>query len=279
MKYIGIVVNPAKPLTKKLLPKTINWLQRKKMEVLVVEDEKLDFIDPSLFVSPSELKEKSDFVIAMGGDGTLLRASRYIKNSEIPLIGVNLGSLGFLTEIVLDDLYPTLERILKGDYRIETRTVLKATLDDSRIFYALNDIVLHMGYSARIIGIEITVNGSPFSEFSADGLIVSTPTGSTAYSLAAGGPILQPGLDALILTPICPHTLGLRPMVLPSDVEILIELKKGKGITVVDGQTTIEVEENFKFKVTRADYRINLVKATKRDFYEILRTKLNWGGI
>ena len=279
MKSIGIVVNPAKPLTKKLLPEAIEWLKKKNIDVFVVEEKTLDFIDASLFISQEELREKSDFVIAMGGDGTLLRAARYIKEINIPLIGVNLGSLGFLTEIVVDELYPTLERIIAGDYRIEERTVLKATLSDSRNFYALNDIVLHMGHSGRIIGIEIAVNGNLLAEFSADGLIVSTPTGSTAYSLAAGGPIIHHGVEAQIITPICPHTLGLRPMVFSSVEKLSIKMKKGKGIFVVDGQMTIEVEKNFTFSITQADYKIHLVRATRRDFYEILRTKLNWGGI
>ncbi|MCK4576791.1 NAD(+)/NADH kinase, partial [candidate division WOR-3 bacterium] len=262
MKSIGIVVNPAKPLTKKLLPEAIEWLKKKNIDVFVVEEKTLDFIDASLFISQEELREKSDFVIAMGGDGTLLRAARYIKEINIPLIGVNLGSLGFLTEIVVDELYPTLERIIAGDYRIEERTVLKATLSDSRNFYALNDIVLHMGHSGRIIGIEIAVNGNLLAEFSADGLIVSTPTGSTAYSLAAGGPIIHHGVEAQIITPICPHTLGLRPMVFSSVEKLSIKMKKGKGIFVVDGQMTIEVEKNFTFSVTQADYKIHLVRAT-----------------
>ncbi|TES90192.1 MAG: NAD(+)/NADH kinase [Candidatus Cloacimonadota bacterium] len=279
MKSIGIVVNPVKPLAKKLLPETIEWLKKRKLEVFVVKEEKLDFIDSSLFIPPDALKVKSDFVIAMGGDGTLLRASRYIKESGIPLIGVNLGSLGFLTEIVVDELYPSLQRIIDGDYRIEKRIVLKATLTDSNSFFALNDIVLHMGHSGRIIEIEIVVDGCPLADFSADGLIISTPTGSTAYSLAAGGPILQPGVKAQILTPICPHRLGLRPMVFSSEEVISVKLKRGRGIFVVDGQMVIEAEENFTFCVTKADYEINLVRATKRDFYEILRTKLNWGGI
>lgn len=279
MESIGIVVNPGKTLTKRLLPKTIEWLKKKNLNVFVVKEEGLDFIDHSLFISPENLREKSDFIIAMGGDGTLLRASRYIKESGIPLIGVNLGSLGFLTEIVVEELFPTLQKIIDGNYRLEKRIVLKATLIDSRIFYALNDIVLHMGHSGRIIGIEITVDGSHLADFSADGLIVSTPTGSTAYSLAAGGPILHPGVEALSLTPICPHTLGLRPLIFSSKEEISIKLKKGKGIFVVDGQMIIEVEGDFTFNVSRADYDISLVRATKKNFYEILRTKLNWGGI
>jgi NAD+ kinase len=197
----------------------------------------------------------------------------------VPLVGVNLGSLGFLTEIVVDELYAVMERILKGEYRIEERIVLKATLKNGNTYFALNDIVLHMGTSGRIIAVEITIDDAPLARFSADGLIIATPTGSTAYSLAAGGPILHHGVDAQILTPISPHTLGLRPMVLSSNEQLEIELKKGKGIFVVDGQTTIEVEPGFCFTVTKAEHTIGLVRATERDFYEILRTKLNWGGV
>ncbi len=279
MYSIGIVVNPAKPLTREILPKAVEWLQKKNVHVLVVKEKELSYIDPSLFISPEALNLKSDFVIAMGGDGTLLRAARYIKESRIPLIGVNLGSLGFLTEIVIDELYPSLEKILSGNYRIEERIVLSSTFPTGKTFNALNDIVLHMGTSGRIIGIEIEINGNPLAKFSADGLIISTPTGSTAYSLAAGGPILHHGVEAQILTPICPHTLGLRSMVFSIDEKISIRLVKGKGIFVVDGQITVEVNETFSFTVTKADYKILLVRATQRDFYEILRTKLNWGGM
>lgn len=279
MKTIGIVVNPSKKLSRKLLPETITWLKSKNLEVLVVKEEKLDFIDNSLFISPKQLREKSDFVIAMGGDGTLLKAVRYIEESGKPIIGVNLGSLGFLTEIVVDELFPTLQKILEGRYHLEKRILLNATVSNGKKFTALNDIVLHMGQSGRIIEIEIHIGDSHFANFSADGLIVSSPTGSTAYSLAAGGPIIQPGVEAQILTPICPHTLGLRPVIFSSKEVISIKLKTGTGIFVVDGQTNIEVSEGFSFKVSQADYQINLVKATEKNYYEILRTKLHWGGL
>ncbi len=279
MKSIGIVVNPAKPLAKEVLPELISWLKEKALNVVVVKERELNFCEPSLFVSPEALSRSCDVVIAMGGDGTLLRAARYILTGNIPLVGVNLGSLGFLTEIVIDELYPVLEKILKGDFRIEERIVLKSTLSDKSTHFALNDMVLHMGTSGRIISVEIAIGSAPLARFSADGLIISTPTGSTAYSLAAGGPILHHGVDAQILTPISPHTLGLRPMILASEEHLTITLKKGKGIFVVDGQTTIEADPGFSFTVTKAESKIQLVRATNRDFYEILRTKLNWGGV
>lgn len=276
---VGIVVNPAKPLTREVLPALISWLREMDLDVAVVKERELDFVDASLFLSPEGLSRKCDIVIAMGGDGTLLRAARYILSGDVPLVGVNLGSLGFLTEIVVEELYPMLERILKGDFRIEQRSVLKATIANGETYFALNDIVLHMGTSGRIIAVEITVDGIPLARFSADGVIIATPTGSTAYSLAAGGPILHHGVDAQILTPISPHTLGLRPMVLSSNERLAITLKKGKGIFVVDGQTTIEVDPGFCFTVTKAPSTVQLVRVTNRDFYEILRTKLNWGGV
>jgi NAD+ kinase len=276
---IGIVVNPSKALAREVLPEFIPWLMKKGLQVVVVRERELDFCDSSLFVSPETLASKSDMVIAMGGDGTLLRAARYILAGNIPLVGVNLGSLGFLTEIVVDELYPVIERILGGDYRIEERSVLKSTLSNRKSYYALNDMVLHMGTPGRIITIEIAIDGSPLALFSADGLIISTPTGSTAYSLAAGGPILHHGVDAQILTPISPHTLGLRPMIFASEELLTITLRKGEGMFVVDGQTAIETEKGFSFTVTKAESKIQLVRATERDFYEILRTKFNWGGV
>jgi NAD+ kinase len=279
LRSVGIVVNPAKPLAKEVLPELIAWLIKKGLRVTVVKEQHLDFVDASLFSSPEALTRNCDVVIAMGGDGTLLRAARYILTGDVPLVGVNLGSLGFLTEIVIDELYTVMEKILGGEYRIEERSVLQATAKNGKTYFALNDIVLHMGTSGRIIAVEITIDDAPLARFSADGLIISTPTGSTAYSLAAGGPILHHGVDGQILTPISPHTLGLRPMVLSSNEQVEIKLRKGKGIFVVDGQTTIEVNPGFCFTVTKAEYTIGLVRATKRDFYEILRTKLNWGGV
>lgn len=276
---IGIVVNPAKPLARKVLPEFISWLVQRDLSVAVVKERDLDFCDPAFFVSPGELSAKSDVVIAMGGDGTLLRAARYIVMGNIPLIGVNLGSLGFLTEIVVDELYPVFESILAGNYRIEERSVLESTLSNGKRYHALNDMVLHMGTSGRIITVEIAIDDVPLALFAADGLIISTPTGSTAYSLAAGGPILHHGVEAQILTPISPHTLGLRPMIFASEEQLRITLKKGKGIFVVDGQTAIETQEGFSFTVTKAASSIQLVRATNRTFYEILRTKLNWGGV
>jgi NAD+ kinase len=278
LKSIGIVVNPAKPLARKILPDTLSWLKGKGFRVVVVSERDLDFVDPSYLVSPDALSKNCDVVIAMGGDGTLLRAARYILGGNVLLIGVNLGSLGFLTEIVVEELQPSLERILKGDYRIEERTVLKA-IAGKKTYYALNDLVLHMGISGRIISVEITIDVAPLARFSADGVIIATPTGSTAYSLAAGGPILHHGVDAQILTPICPHTLGLRPMVFTGEDRLGVTLKKGKGVFVVDGQTTVEVDTGFSFTVTRSEHKIRLVRATGRDFFEILRTKLNWGGV
>lgn len=279
IESIGIVVNPSKPLARDVLPGLISWFKKKALKVIVAREKDLDFVDQSLFVSPEALTESCDMVIAMGGDGTLLRAARYILKGDTPLVGVNLGSLGFLTEIVVDERYAVLERILKGEYRIEHRIVLKATLSNEKEFFALNDIVLHMGTSGRIIAVDITVNHAPLTRFSADGVIIATPTGSTAYSLAAGGPILHHGVDAQVLTPISPHTLGLRSMVLSSEDQLSITLKKGKGIFVTDGQTSIEADPGFSFTVTKAEYTIPLVRATNRDFYEILRTKLNWGGM
>jgi NAD+ kinase len=227
----------------------------------------------------NELSQHGEMLLAMGGDGTMLRAARIVGRSGKPVLGINLGSLGFLTEISLEDLYPTLERVLAGDYRLEHRMVLEAMVERSgQAFYALNDAVIRA--PSRIVEMEVTLDGQYVSNYMADGLIVSTPTGSTAYSLACGGPILHPTMETLVVTPICPHTLAIRPMIVSASqtVEATVHCKMEEPLITADGQVSQNILSGDRIAFRKASHTIPLVRTTGKTFYEILRAKLKWAG-
>ena len=222
-------------------------------------------------------------IIVLGGDGTLLSVARLVGDHEVPILGVNLGGLGFLTEITLDELYSVLERVLRDDFEINEREILKAGVirRGKRIaeFIVLNDAVINKGALARIIDLETTINGEYLSTFRSDGLIISTPTGSTAYNLSAGGPIVYPSLHTIIITPICPHTLTIRPIIIPDDVKIRALLKSSnEEVTLtLDGQQGFTLKFEDVVEVGKAEGRILLIKSPYRHYFELLREKLKWG--
>jgi NAD+ kinase len=222
-------------------------------------------------------------IIVLGGDGTLLSVARLVGGYEVPILGVNLGGLGFLTEIHLEELYRVLERVIQGDYKKDEREVLNVTVfrrgDQMAEFTVLNDAVINKGALARIIDLETTINGEYISTFKSDGLIISTPTGSTAYSLSAGGPIVYPSLHCIVITPICSHTLTNRPIVIPDDVAIRIVLKTEdqEVILTLDGQLGFPLEFGDVVEVKKAQYRIFLIQSPYRHYFGLLREKLKWG--
>src|SRR5688572_19688806 len=233
--------------------------------------------------TPREIADMSDAIVVLGGDGTLLAAS-HLLDRPVPVLGVNFGHLGFLTEITLPELYPTLEGVLDGTYRYEERRMLRAVVrspqQEDSIGDVLNDIVVTKAALSRIIELDVTVDGVFVSAFRADGLIVSSPTGSTAYNLAAGGPILHPALPAVVLTPICPHMLTTRPLVVSDDAKIGVHRRAGGGGEVhitFDGQRGFALRRDDVVEVTRSPRTIRLVRAPNREFFEVLRTKLKWG--
>lgn len=233
--------------------------------------------------TPREIAEMADALVVLGGDGTLLAAAHLLER-PVPMLGVNFGSLGFLTEITLAELYPTLEGVLDGSYRYDERRMLRAVVKSPRqedqFGDVLNDVVITKAALSRIIELDVSVDGMFVSAFRADGLIVSSPTGSTAYNLAAGGPILHPALAAVVLTPICPHMLTNRPLVVSDDAKVEIHLRAGREGEVhitFDGQRGFSLRRDDVVEVTRSPRTIRLVKAPSRDFYEVLRTKLKWG--
>jgi NAD+ kinase len=229
------------------------------------------------------MPEQADLLIVFGGDGTLLATARTLSRKNVPILAVNLGGLGFLTVITREELYPTLEAVLAGNYQCDRRVRIEAEIirADEVIasFLALNDVVLNKGAIARILDFDVRANGEFISTFKSDGLIVSTPTGSTAYSLAAGGPILTPSVQALIITPICAHTLTNRPLVLPDSVtlEVLVKSQRESAYVTVDGQVGVAARSDDVVRIKKAAADVEIVQPHGRNYFEILRQKLKWG--
>jgi len=281
-KKVGIIAKKNKLEAIEASHNLMNWFRSRGIEVILNEDlrNKVDGERESISkVNFSQI----GLAVVLGGDGTLLSAARLIGTSEVPILGVNLGGLGFLTAFSLDELYPVLEKILSGNYETEKRMMLNTTIfreDETLAEYSvLNDVVITKAAIARIIDLETSIDKHYLTMFKADGLIVSTPTGSTAYSMAAGGPIVFPSLQAIILTPICPHTLAHRPILVPYKAEIKIIIKsKNEGVFLTfDGQVGQSLRENDVVKIKESDHAVRLIKSPFRDYFEVLRTKLRWG--
>jgi len=233
--------------------------------------------------SKKEMALKADLIISLGGDGTLLNIAPLVERPEVPILGVNLGALGFITEVAVDELEPVLSKTLSGDYEVEKRMTLEVRVlgknGGAHKFRVLNDVVIAKGARSRIIDLETYVGKDYLCTYRADGLIISTPTGSTAYSLAAAGPILEPTLGAIVLAPICPHTLTHRPIVVPSNAVIRVTLRSF-GDTVIlipDGQQGMRLNNGDRVEARDYGLPVSLIKLPSRSYYEILREKLKWG--
>lgn len=224
-----------------------------------------------------------DLAVVLGGDGTFLSAVRILGGREVPVLGVNLGSLGFLTEIALEELFQTLDDVDAGRARIEPRMMISAVIEKNGVSCeaadVLNDVVVNKGTMARISDLEVSVGGSHLTTYRADGLIVATPTGSTAYSMSAGGSIVSPGVPAFLLTPICPHAMTQRPIILPAESEIAITVgrKNGDVYATFDGQINVELCEGDRVLVSRSKNRVLMVCSPTRDYFSVIRSKLMWG--
>jgi NAD+ kinase len=237
-------------------------------------------------VERDRLPKECDLIVVLGGDGTLIGMADRIADAgvDVPILGVNFGSLGFLTEVTLPELYGSLESVLAGDAQIEERMMLRSrTWRDGAVVadrIALNDVVITKGALSRIIDLSVDVGDHPVMRVRADGLIVASPTGSTAYNLAAGGPILHPEVDALLLTPIAPHMLTNRPIVIPASSEIRVQpMMNGANEEVfvtIDGQSGHALQSNDVIHITRADHSLRLVRASTRTYFDVLRQKLKW---
>jgi NAD+ kinase len=281
MQKIGIIAKGNKPEAIEVVTELVGWLTDHKVECFIEPEMAQSVSSPSL--DKEKMPQAVDMVVVLGGDGTLLAAARTLQKKRIPLLGVNLGGLGFLTEITLDELYPMLEQILRGEYKTDERMLLEVrvwrkeqVIDE---FTVLNDVVINKGALARIIELETSVDNAYLTTFRADGLIISTPTGSTGYSLSAGGPIVYPSLQSIIITPICPHNLTNRPIIVPKEAGITVTLCSGDAevLLTLDGQVGFKMQLDDKMEVKKGDGFISLIKSPSRGYFEVLRTKLMWG--
>ena len=283
IKKIGIVSKPKKAEIREIVPELVEWLRARDIEVSIDKETGSILESSEKCLTRNELPGKVDLLIVLGGDGTLLAAARALYRREVPIFAVNLGDLGFLTVITRDELYPALEGVLSGNYRSERRVQIEGELvradEVLSTFRALNDVVLNKGAIARIQDFEVYADGEFISNYKSDGLIVSTPTGSTAYSLAAGGPVVSPSVEAFIITPICAHTLTNRPLVLrdSANIEIVVKSQREAAYLTVDGQVGIATHSEDIIRVRKSDSYVELIQPPQRNYYEILRQKLKWG--
>jgi NAD+ kinase len=288
VRRVGVLVKPNQPEALQTICRLVEWcagrgitvaggprLQRERIEAdtgCAVES-----------LSHEELVSAADLLVVLGGDGTMIGAARMVGDAETPVLGVNFGTLGYLADFTVEDMIPALELVLAGDYTIDRRLMLAATVErgGERLMRdrVLNDVVISKSALARIIEIETHVDKKFVNRFRADGLIISTPTGSTAYNLSAGGPVIYPSMSAVCITPICPHTLSNRPLVLPDDAEFELVLKtpREEVALTLDGQVGMPLEYEDRVTVRKSGTGFNLIQAHTRNYFDVLRNKLKWG--
>jgi len=278
---IGIIPNLNKQNSLKIAYQLIEWLEQKGVQVLLNEITANEVQRTDLAAKSADIYKTSDFIIVLGGDGTLLSIARQVMWYKTPILGINLGHLGFLTELETDNLFSGLERIKNGEYSVEKKMMLEAVVIKNNMitetFCALNDVVITKGSFSRIIHLKTFVDNHYIETYSADGLIISSPTGSTAYSLSAGGPILSPDLSGMVITPISPHTLNSRSIVISDKEQVRVEVigDQSDVMLTIDGQQGYRLKTGDVIQVKKADFSANLIKQRDRNFYEVLRTKLN----
>jgi NAD+ kinase len=282
VKKVGIIAKKNKEEAVRIVADIVPWLEARGVTPLI-DRETAGKAGLTSDLAPEQIPPQADGMIVLGGDGTMLYAARLMGDREIPILGVNLGSLGFLTDVAVPELRDTLALFVTDNFRVGQRMMLEAVVEDGsgkrETFSVLNDVVVNKGNLARTIRLQASVDGAFLTVFNGDGLIIATPTGSTAYSLAAGGPIVHPTLSAVIITPICPHLLTNRPIVVPESSVIDVMLVSGDGNVSVtlDGQVGTDFSDRHRLTVRKSARKILLVEPPDRDHFEILRTKLNWG--
>lgn len=282
MKTIGILTKPKFPDVTRILRELVTWLREHGKEVAVDGKAAALLGEPAVYTN-AQIASLSDLLLVLGGDGTMLNAARLVEERQVPILGVNMGGLGFLTETTIEHLFPTLEKVFANDYLLEERLMLRARIDRHGEHVAsptvLNDVVVSKGTLARMVEIQILIDGQFVTNLRGDGLIISTPTGSTAYSLSAGGPVVNPIVEGLILTPICPHTLTHRPLVVESKsvIEVILTSHEEGAMATFDGQVGVSLSHGDRIAIRTSDHRAKLVRFPDRTYYEVLRKKLNWG--
>ncbi len=282
MKTAAIISKPSKQELHQIVPEVLRWFADHQYQV-TIDEETAAYARHDRVVRRDKIGESAtDFALVLGGDGTLLSAARALSPHGIPILGVNLGSLGFLTEVPLSELYQTLDGIDCCSCPVESRAVLECRLvRDGKCletYFALNDVVVNKSAIARLVAFDLFIDDSFVVQYKADGVIVSTPTGSTAYSLAAGGPVLMPSVDAFVITPVCPHALTHRPLVLRDtvDVQLVINTDGEQAFLTIDGQVGIPVQSGDNVYCRKSVHSVSLVRM-RRTFFDVLRNKLKWG--
>jgi NAD+ kinase len=288
IKRIGIVLKPNQPDALKTMCELTIWLAERGISLIGGAEIEREQIEQETgcaveHVEPEKIAASADLILVLGGDGTMIAAARLMGDAEVPVLGVNYGGLGYLAEFRIEEVYEALESILAGNYRLDKRVMLDVelmrgaeTITRNRV---LNDVVINKSALARIIEIEAYLNQQFVNSFRADGLIVSTPTGSTAYNLSAGGPVIFPSMNAVVITPICPFTLSNRPIVVPDDavIELCLKTEQEDVALTLDGQVGFPLKVEDRVMIHKSQTTFNLVQPANRNYFDVLRDKLRWG--
>ncbi len=282
MKSAAIISKPWKPELAGILPELLAWFHKRGYK-LYLDQETAKYIDGEEVVSRTNIGAKRpDFVLVLGGDGTLLSAARAVAHEGVPILAVNLGSLGFLTEVPISEMFSTLEAVNVGQCPVEERSVLDATAyrggEVLTHHFALNDVVVNKSALSRLVDFDLLIDGAFVFNYKADGVIIATPTGSTAYSLAAGGPVLMPSVASFVVTPVCPHALTHRPLVVTDKAQIELHVETGaeEAFLSIDGQVGMPLKQGDRVLCQKAAHTVKLMRV-RRTFFDVLRNKLKWG--
>ncbi len=278
----GLYANFERPDASRTVNFIIEWCQSNGHEAFFCEQIATRIPEKAVTIPCDDLTSHADIVISLGGDGTILATARTLGKSEIPILGINLGSLGFLTQLTPDNLENRLARVVNGSFKIEKRMVMSTQVivgDKMALPFALNDVVIDKGSISRVINLSLYADGEYISSYTADGMIIATPTGSTAYSLAVGGPILKPTMNALIVSPISAFSLTSRPLVFPAEtiLEVRIRSEHGNALLTIDGQVATQFAPQGTIQVSKAAHSVRFIRFTEDSFFDILRSKLHWG--
>ncbi len=281
-KSIGILTKPKFPEVKSTLQAVVSWLRDRNIDV-ILDTTSATLLGEKGGLQKTQLASRADVLLVLGGDGTMLNAARLAGERSIPILGVNMGGLGFLTEVRLEHLYPSLERVFANEFVLDERLMLATHIHRHGETVAqgvvLNDVVVSKGTLARMIELRIEIQGHFVTNLRGDGLIISTPTGSTAYSLSAGGPIINPAVHSLIVTPVCPHTLTHRPIIVPDESEIDVTLTSNDegAMATLDGQDGVALTQGDTVVIKASEFRTKLIPFPETNYFSVLREKLKWG--
>lgn len=281
-KSIGILTKPKFPEVKSTLQAVVSWLRERNIDV-ILDTTSATLLGEKGGIQKTQLASRADVLLVLGGDGTMLNAARLAGERSIPILGVNMGGLGFLTEVRLENLYPSLERVFANEFVLDERLMLATHIHRHGETVAqgvvLNDVVVSKGTLARMIELRIEIQGHFVTNLRGDGLIISTPTGSTAYSLSAGGPIINPAVHSLIVTPVCPHTLTHRPIIVPdeSEIDVTLTSKDEGAMATLDGQVGVALTQGDTVVIKASEFRTKLIRFPETNYFSVLREKLKWG--